>query len=133
MTGTAEVIEVNSETPEKTREAMYRELRRDLAEWMDAKQDLVLRPAIELTEEGDEFTARALVPGVTPRDVEVMVTPERLLIMGEKHRRKFLRSIEFPKPVDPDRVHAEITGGTICVRARIAGASKVAIFRPRAA
>ena len=138
MTGTAEVIEVNGETPEKTRETMYRELRRDLAEWMEAKQDMVLRPAIELTEEGDEFTARALMPGVHPKDVEIMVTPERLLIMGEMHRskterRRFLRSIEFPRLVNPDKVHAEIRDGAICIKAKMAGASKVIMFMPRAA
>lgn len=139
MMQTAETFEVkNAETPEKTREIIYNELRRDLAHWMEAKEDLVWRPAIELTEERGEFTARALVPGVNSEGVQVLVTPEWLMISGvanpgKSNERKILRSIEFPRPVDPDRVDAEITDGMLFVRAKIVGVQKVAIFRPRAA
>ena len=73
-----------SETLAKTREIMYNELRRDVAEWMDAKEDLVRRPAIELTQEGGEFAARAMMSGINAKDIEVMVTPERLLIKGNR-------------------------------------------------
>jgi HSP20 family molecular chaperone IbpA len=139
MMETAEVVEVkNAETPEKTRKTIYDELRRDLGDWMMAERDLVWRPAIELTEEGGELVARALVPGVHSKDVEVLVAPERLLVKGETHRgrpdhRQFLRSVEFPRLVDPEKVRAEITDGILSVRAKVAEARKVIIFRPRAA
>ena len=125
-----EAVEIrNAKTPEKTRENMYKILRRDLAEWMDAKEDMVCRPPIEITEERGEFAARAIVPAAYAKHMEVMVTPERLLIKG----KQLLRSIEFPRRVNPDRVHAEISDGVLSVRAKIAEAGKVIRFHPRAA
>jgi HSP20 family molecular chaperone IbpA len=130
MTETAEFIQVKTApTVEKTREIIYNELRRDVAEWMTTNEDLVYRPAVELTEEGGEFAARVLVPGVHAKDMEVWVTPERLLIKG----KQLMRSIEFPRPINPDRVDAEITDGILSIHAKIAKSANIAIFRPRAA
>ena len=130
MIETAEFVQVKTApTVEKTRAMIYNELRRDLAEWMTAKEDLVYRPSVELTEEGDEFAVRALVPGVHAEDMEVWVTPERLMIKG----KQLMRSIEFPRPINPERVHAEITGGILSIHAKIAKSANIAIFRPRAA
>ena len=132
----AEVVEPKtSENPEKMKEIIFDELRRDLADWMTAKEDLVWRPPVELSEEDGEFAVRALVPGVDSRDVEILVTPEILLIKGVTRRggRRILRSIEFPKAIDPVQVHAEIMDGMLSIRAEIAGARKAVIAMPRAA
>src|SRR4051812_11500509 len=84
---TANAVEVkHAETTGKMTETIVNELRRDLAEWMTADRDLVWRPAIELTKEDNEFAARALLPGVDPKDVEVLVAPKLLLIKGDTHR-----------------------------------------------
>jgi HSP20 family protein len=148
MTGTAEGVEVKkSETPEKTKEIIFDELRCDFADWLTAKEDLVWRPPVELTEEGNEFAVRALVPGVDPRDVEVLVAPDILLIKGETSgkrargtvhryepdRRKILRSIEFPRAINPGKVHAEIEDGMLSIKAEIAKAERPTIVMPRAA
>ena len=130
MMKTAEIVDVkHSETPEKTRETIQAALRQDFAEWMTTDRDMVWRPTIELTKEDNEFAARALVPGVDAKEVEVLVAPKLLLIKGETHRgepghRKLMRSVEFPRPVNPDKVHAEIKDGMLSVRAEIAEASK---------
>ena len=130
MMETAATVEIkNAPTVEKTREIIQNELRHDLGEWMMAKEDLVWRPAVELTKEGGEFAARFLVPGLRTEDVEILVSPERILIKGNQ----FLRSVEFPRPVNPDKVHAEIAGGMLSVRARIAEPGNVVMFKPRAA
>jgi HSP20 family molecular chaperone IbpA len=132
MKAMAEIVEVNNApTVEKTREIINDELRRDLGEWMMAKEDLVWRPAVQLTEESAEFAARFVVPGLHPEDVEVLVTPERLLIRGKG--QQLLRSVEFPRPVNPDKVRADITDGILCVRARRAEPGNVVMFKPRAA
>jgi HSP20 family molecular chaperone IbpA len=136
---TTDVVEVtNSETPEKTTEAILDELRLDLAEWMTADRDLVWRPAIELTKEDNEFAVRVLVPGLDPKDVEVLVAPKLLLIRGDTYRgnsghRKLLRSIEFPVAVDPGKVHAELKDGMLSVKVDIANESKANISMPLAA
>jgi HSP20 family molecular chaperone IbpA len=134
----ATVVNVkNAETPEKTRKTIFDELRHDLADWMTTDRDLVWRPAIELTKEGETFAARALVPGVGPNDVDLLVAPEILLIRGEAHceagQRKILRSVKFPQPVNPDKVHAEIMDGMLCVKAEIAETSEAEVFMPQAA
>lgn len=139
MLARTEVVEVkHSKTPEETSKMIFDELRRDFADWMTTDRDRVWRPAIELTKEDNEFAARALVPGVDPKDVEVLVAPDLLLIKAEAERgesghRKVLRSITFPRPVNPDKVHAEIKDGMLSVKAEIAGASKKIVFFPRAA
>jgi HSP20 family molecular chaperone IbpA len=134
MFETAEVVEVkHGITPEETMQAIFDELRRDLDEWMTANDDLVWRPGIEMTKEGSEFAARALVPGMDSKHLEVWVAPEMMLIKGDADNKKMLRSIKFPRSVNPDRVHAEIKNGMLCVRAQIAGASRVIPFMPRAA
>ena len=125
MLETAATVEVKNVPTE----IIDNELRRDLGEWMMAKDDLVFRPSADLKQEGGEFAARFLIPGFDPEDVEVMVSPERILIKGPQ----LLKSIEFPRPVDPDRVHAEIEDGMLCARAKIAMPGKLVLFRPRAA
>jgi HSP20 family molecular chaperone IbpA len=139
MMGKGEIIEVkNFESAEKTRERVWDELRSDFAEWMSANEDVVLRPAIELTKEDHEFAARALVPGVDSSDLSVFVTPERLLIKGEVHRgpfkeRELLSSVKFPEAVDPATVHAEINDGMVSVRAEIAETAQTKFVMPMAA
>ncbi len=118
-----------SEAPEKMKEVIFDELRRDFADWLMAKEDLVWRPLIELTEEGDEFAVRALIPGVEASEVEVLVAPDILLIKGETRGRKILRSIDFPRPVDTSRVHAEVNDGMIWIKAGIAGVRRSRLAR----
>src|SRR5262245_25345307 len=139
MRDTTEMVDVKHEkTPGKMRHRIFDELRRDLADWMTAKRDLVWRPAIEITEENNEFAARVLVPGVEAKDLEVLIAPEMALIKGTTDRgepteTKLLRSINFPRAVNPNAVHAEIKDGMLCIRAKIANVSHVTNFMPRAA
>src|SRR5262249_224297 len=80
MMARREVVEVkNFQTPEKTSAAIFNELRSDLAEWMTTDKDRVWRPVAEITQEGNEFAVRALVPGVDPADIQVLVAPDTLL------------------------------------------------------
>jgi HSP20 family protein len=128
----------NAGTPEETAKAIWDELKRDLGDWMMADRDMVWRPEIELVKENNEFVARAMIPGVEAKDIEVLVAPEMMLIKGETHRGEYgqteiLRSLRFPRPVNPDRVHAELKDGMLSVRVEIAGAARVKFFRPRAA
>jgi len=130
-----DVVAMKPMTPDKTREAIFNEMRRDLTEWMDAQEDRVCRPVIELTRENNEFAARALMPEVDPRDLEILVSPERILIKGKTHRgeqdeKNLMCSVAFPRPVNPDTVHAEMMNGMLSVHAEIARALNLL---PRAA
>ena len=137
------------ETPEKTRQIIVDEVRRDFEEWLSAKEDLIWRPPIQLSERGNEFELTTAVAGVDPKTFEILVAPEMMLIKAELragsqseseiiHRREFeyrklSRSILFPRPVDPENVRAEIKDGLLTVKARIARSARVIDFMPVAA
>jgi HSP20 family protein len=139
MMDIAQTIEIkNAGTPEEITKVILDELKRDLGDWMMTDRDMVWRPAIELEKEGNEFVARALLPGVDAKDIEVLIGPEMMLLKGVTHRGEYghtelLRSVRFPRPVSPDRVHAELKDGMLSVHAPIAGVARMTIFRPRAA
>jgi len=137
MRRNAEILEVNPvETADKTKQIITGELKRDFEEWMSASEDLMLRPRIEMTDDGNQFFAKVLVSGMDSKSVQILVDPDRLLIKGEMYRksgrRKFLSSANFPRPIDPRRVHAEINDGVLALRAAIAEA-KLMEYVPRAA
>ena len=75
-----------SNAPEKTREIILKELRHDYEEWLSAEEDVIWRPEIELTEKDNKFLVRAVVAGVDPKNIEVLVAPDIMLIKGELHR-----------------------------------------------
>lgn len=121
----------NSKTPEETARRIRTELRNDLAEWMTANEDLVRRPPIELTNEGNTFVARALLTDVDPDDLEVLVAPEVMLIKGEVPR--MLASMKFPRTVNPNKVQAMMRDGILSVRVDIAAAAMPILLLPLAA
>jgi HSP20 family molecular chaperone IbpA len=135
MTGTPQPIKViKSATPEKTTEIILDALRNDFADWMTAKEDLVWRPAIELTKEGDEFGVRALIARMDSKDIEILVAPDILLIKGKtKASRKLLGSIKFPTAINPAKVHAELKDGMLSIKAEIAKGKQFEVAVPRAA
>src|SRR5687767_6897804 len=57
---------------------------RDLDNWLTAERELIRKPAIEVTEKDNQFEIRADVAGFDPKDLSVEVTPDDLLVKGEK-------------------------------------------------
>ena len=53
---------------------------RDLDNWFQAEQELHWKPAIELRETDTEFVFEAALPGVEPKDIEIEVTPEDIVL-----------------------------------------------------
>jgi HSP20 family molecular chaperone IbpA len=113
---------------------------KDLDNWLAAERELVWKPAIELTEKDNQFEISVAVAGIDPRDLDVEVTSEHLLVKGDKKTEKkeqkgqvhtrelqtgsLFRSIQFPKKVDPEKVKAEIKNGLLTVVAPIAEEAK---------
>jgi HSP20 family molecular chaperone IbpA len=124
MIAKSNVIEVkHCDTPERMKEVIVEELRRDFEEWMTANQDEVWRPRIELAKEGEEFAARVLLPKVDPNEIKGQTT----------NHRRLLSSLKFPQAVDTTKVHATMNDGLLSIRAAIARASNVVAFVPKAA
>jgi HSP20 family protein len=88
-------------------------------------------PAVNLTEKGDNFYARAELPGVKPESLDISVVEGRLQIRGERkidveeqktsyHRREreagfFRRTIALPTKVDPGKVSASMKNGVLTI------------------
>ncbi|MCM2264236.1 MAG: Hsp20/alpha crystallin family protein [Desulfuromonadales bacterium] len=89
-------------------------------------------PRINLREDADHVYVEALLPGVEPDKIDMSVLGNTLTLSGERvvvdsdkngrtwHRRergtgKFLRSIELPVEINPDKVKAEYQHGLLLV------------------
>ena len=115
-------------------------LGKDLEHWFKAERELVWKPPIELKEKDNQFQLQVVVAGIDPKDIQVEVTSDSLLVRGERktekkeekgevHKSEFqsgslFRSIQFPKKIDTDKVKAEIKNGLLTVTAPIAEETK---------
>jgi HSP20 family protein len=88
-------------------------------------------PAIDVSETDTLVRVRCELPGVDPKDVDVSVSEDRLVISGEKkassetttdgmthresHYGAFNRAIPLPEAVDPAKVSAAYDKGVLVV------------------
>jgi HSP20 family protein len=109
---------------------------KDADDWMQAERELVWRPAIELTEKDDEYRLQLAAAGVDPKNIDIEVTPEDILIRADvhhEHRKEegdvyacefahgnLFRSIHLPKKIDPEKVKAEFKNGLLSLNAPVA-------------
>ena len=107
-----------------------------LADWFSAERELVWSPAIELRQKDGAFELEASVAGFDPKDVEVHVTAEDILIKGKSEQTRetkdgtvhvsefrsgrLFRSIHLPERIDPDSAKAEQRNGMLRVTAKVA-------------
>jgi HSP20 family molecular chaperone IbpA len=106
-----------------------------LEDWLAAERDTVWKPPVELVEKDGEFLVEAAIGGVSPKDMDVRITPTEVLIQGNgahAHRPgevvhfcefkagKLFRDVPFPKRIDPDHVRAEYRDGLLRIWAPIA-------------
>jgi HSP20 family protein len=99
--------------------------------WLEASEPGRWLPAIDVAESDTAIRIRAELPGIDPKDVDVSVSEDRLVIAGEKksetksadngwtHREShyggFSRAIPLPEAVDPDQVKAHYDKGVLTV------------------
>ncbi len=108
----------------------------DLDDWLDAEQELIWRPAVEILEKDNEFIIQVAIAGIEPGDFTVRLSEEHLLIKSEQmhthtngrgivHVCEFrsgpvFRIIDFPKRVDPARVDVDYRNGLLRLKAALA-------------
>lgn len=108
----------------------------DLENWFQAERELVWKPSIELEEKDNVFRLQIGAPGVDPKNIDVEVTAEDILVKAElshEHKEergkvhicefasgKLFRAIHLPKRIDPDKVKAEFKNGLLTLEAVIA-------------
>jgi HSP20 family protein len=88
-------------------------------------------PAVDISENDEKITVKAELPGMDPKDVDLSLENDRLIIRGEKkfedeekkdnyHRMErsygsFSRTIALPSPVQPDNIKAKFKKGVLTV------------------
>jgi len=89
-------------------------------------------PAVDVAEDDKEVTVRAELPGIEPKELEVSVSGNQLILSGEKKessetREKgffqsetrygsFRRAIVLPEGVDTEHVDAQYANGVLTLR-----------------
>ncbi len=83
---------------------------------------------MEIREQPEALTVRALLPGIRREDLDIQVTRESVLIAGEYHKDaettegynrseftygKFRRVVALPMPVDNSNVQANLEHGVL--------------------
>lgn len=88
-------------------------------------------PSVDVAEDDTAFKITAELPGLDPKDVEVTVTGDRLVLKGEKKEEteqkeknyymsersygSFQRSFALPDGVDRDKIAADLAKGVLTV------------------
>jgi HSP20 family protein len=109
---------------------------KDINDWLQAERELVWKPAVELAEKDDTFYLEVAAPGVDPKELDVEVTPDDILIRADVHHEhkekkgdvyicefahgNLFRSIHLPKKIDPEKVKAEFKNGLLTLNAPVA-------------
>jgi HSP20 family protein len=122
---------------------------REFDNWMQAEREIVWQPAIELCEKGNEFRLEVVIAGVEPKDIEIDVSAEDIVIkstiphqhsadrgiihMCEFATGKTFRSVHLPKSINPDKVKAVLKNGLLRLTAEIAEGERAKRVKPEAA
>ncbi len=119
-----------------------RQLERELTDWFGELDSNLsgcgvvgrgFAPAVDLYEEDDAFIARAELPGIDKKDLDISIKDGVLTVKGEKkgraeeqkegkyYRREtwagsFERRIALPERVDAEKVSAEMKDGVLTIR-----------------
>ena len=122
---------------------------RDFENWLQAERELFWKPAIELREKDKCFVIEAALSGVEPKDIDIEVTPEDIVLKADiehQHKEdkgtihicefeagKMFRSIHLPTKINPDKVKAEFRDGLLRVTAEIAQEVRARKIKPETA
>ena len=89
-------------------------------------------PAVDVSETKDAIFVKAEVPGMDPKDIDLSLSGDMLVIKGEKKEEKeeqdenfhrvemrrgsFSRAIRIPVPVDKDKIEAKYENGILKIK-----------------
>jgi HSP20 family protein len=89
-------------------------------------------PAVDVAEDDKELTVRAELPGIDPKELDVTVVDNQLVLSGEKRESSetkekgvfhsetrygsFRRTLPLPEGVDTEHVAAQYTNGVLTLR-----------------
>jgi len=99
--------------------------------WRPASSFSFSAPAIDMSEDGKAYKISAELPGIDPKDIDVSLSGDTLVLKGEKRQEKeqkdknyhfsersygsFQRSFQLPTSIDRDRVAADFSNGVLTI------------------
>jgi HSP20 family protein len=88
-------------------------------------------PAVDITEDDKAYKVTAELPGMSEKEIEVLISGDTLTLKGEKHQEKeqkeknlylsersygaFQRSFYLPEGVDRDKIAADFSKGVLSI------------------
>ena len=106
-----------------------------LDDWLVAEREVIWRPALDVRQSDDSYVVEAAVAGLEPRQIDVRVAPNDVLISADVHHDHartanvllcefnagpLFRSYHFDRPIDPERVTADYKNGLLRITAPLA-------------
>lgn len=114
----------------------------DLDDWLQAEREILGWPAAELADKDGNYELDLTLPGFDPKDIEITVTPNELIIHANTEEKKeskkgdvllsefgsndVYRRFRVPIPIRVDEVAATIDKGILHVKAPHAEVAKAA-------
>ena len=97
--------------------------------WRSASSFSFSTPAIDMSEDDKAYKISAELPGIDPKDIEVSLSGDTLVLKGEKRQEEkdknyhfsertygsFQRSFQLPSSVDRDKVAADFSKGVLTI------------------
>ena len=99
--------------------------------WRSASSFNFSTPAIDMSEDDKAYKISAELPGIDPKDIDVSLSGDTLVLKGEKRQEKekknknyhfsersygsFQRSFQLPLSIDRDKVAADFSNGVLTI------------------
>ena len=91
----------------------------DLEDWLTAERELLLKPEVRIEDINRRITVTIRLGKVRPLDVQLLVTPDAMLIHAENGKRdkKLFRTVQFPRRIDVSKAEARYENGCVVLTA----------------
>jgi HSP20 family molecular chaperone IbpA len=91
----------------------------DLEDWLTAEQQLLLKPNVRVEETDSQVTVTICIGEVGLMDVDIVVTPDAMLIQAESSGtpKIIFRTVEFPRRISVSKAEAKFVNGCVVLTA----------------
>ena len=91
----------------------------DLEDWLAAERELLFKPDVFIQETNCRITVTVCIGNVRPMDVQLLVTPDAMVIQAEggMAAKKIFRTVQFPRRIDVSKAEASYANGCLVLTA----------------
>jgi HSP20 family molecular chaperone IbpA len=91
----------------------------DLEDWLTAERELLWKPDVRVEETADRLIVTISVGDVRPLDLQLLVTPEAMVIHTEhaSAAKRVFRTLHFPRRIDVNKAEARYCDGYLILTA----------------